>query len=324
MGYARRGSSPRFGTIFLLQRLEKIKKEQVKLEDSASRSNRILKKQSDNVSDLRDNSAVKFPARPRKVLKSNASNEPNSIHPGMALLNDKSESNKQLLEEIDRLKRKVDRLEAEKNKLSRIRAKIQDYHALLENVVNDLPFWFSVKDRQGNYLMVNRKMAEAHGISVTKLISQKKLETAKLHPGGLSAMIQRDMQVLATGQRLEVSEYPVNTNEGLRWRRLVKIPWRNEKSDIIGVISWSEDITERKYSDEERDRLLEDLQAALQEIRTLSGILPICAHCKKIRDDEGYWNRLEDYIESHSQAQLTHGVCPECAKLLYPDVYKES
>ena len=238
------------------------------------------------------------------------------------MLKDKSESKKQLLEEIERLRNKVERLEAEKEKLSRILPKIQDYHTLLENVVNDLPFWFSVKDRQGDYLMVNRKMAEAHGISVTEFISQKKMETAKLHPGGLSAMVQRDMQVLATGQRLEVSEYPVNTKEGLRWRRLVKIPWRNEKGVIIGIISWSEDITERKYADEERDRLLGDLQAALLEIRTLSGILPICAHCKKIRDDEGYWNRLEDYIESHSQAQLSHGVCPECARILYPEIYK--
>lgn len=69
----------------------------------------------------------------------------------------------------------------------------------------------------------------------------------------------------------------------------------------------------------ERKRLLLELQQALAEIKTLNGLLPICANCKKIRDDKGYWTRLEKYIEAHSAAQFTHGICPECVKSLYPD-----
>lgn len=65
------------------------------------------------------------------------------------------------------------------------------------------------------------------------------------------------------------------------------------------------------------------LAEALENVKTLSGFIPICMHCKKIRDDEGYWNQLESWLVSHSDAQLSHCLCPECMKELYPDIYAE-
>ncbi len=64
-----------------------------------------------------------------------------------------------------------------------------------------------------------------------------------------------------------------------------------------------------------------ELQEALAKIKTLSGLLPICASCKKIRDDKGYWNRIETYISDHSEAEFSHSICPECTKKLYPQLY---
>lgn len=64
----------------------------------------------------------------------------------------------------------------------------------------------------------------------------------------------------------------------------------------------------------------EELEQAVAKIRTLSGLLPICASCKKIRDDKGYWTQLESYISQHSDAEFTHGCCPECMKKLYPEL----
>ena len=58
----------------------------------------------------------------------------------------------------------------------------------------------------------------------------------------------------------------------------------------------------------------------LSQIRNLSGLLPICANCKKIRDDQGYWNQIETYIRGHSDARFSHGICPECVKKLYPEL----
>jgi hypothetical protein len=71
------------------------------------------------------------------------------------------------------------------------------------------------------------------------------------------------------------------------------------------------------------EKTLDDLVEAQGKIKILKGFLPICASCKKIRDDQGYWNQIEAYIQTHSEAEFTHGVCPECAKRLYPDFFKK-
>lgn len=63
-----------------------------------------------------------------------------------------------------------------------------------------------------------------------------------------------------------------------------------------------------------------ELQDALDKVKLLSGYLPICASCKKIRDDKGYWQEVESYIDSHSEAQFSHGICPECIQKLYPEI----
>ena len=63
----------------------------------------------------------------------------------------------------------------------------------------------------------------------------------------------------------------------------------------------------------------EALKAALKEVKTLRGIIPICSGCKKIRDDKGYWKQVEVYVRDHSDAEFSHGICPECIKKLYPD-----
>jgi len=73
---------------------------------------------------------------------------------------------------------------------------------------------------------------------------------------------------------------------------------------------------------EERKELITELKEALSKVKTLSGLLPICANCKKIRDDKGYWNQIEVYIRDHSEADFSHSICPECAKKLYPEFYK--
>jgi AmiR/NasT family two-component response regulator len=62
-----------------------------------------------------------------------------------------------------------------------------------------------------------------------------------------------------------------------------------------------------------------ELQAALDQVKALSGLLPICAGCKKIRDDKGYWNQVETYVEKHSEARFTHGLCPDCIRRVYPE-----
>jgi GAF domain-containing protein len=84
-----------------------------------------------------------------------------------------------------------------------------------------------------------------------------------------------------------------------------------------------QEIAERKRAEEDRDRLIGELRKALSEVKRLSGLLPICSNCKKIRDDEGYWRQIEQYIGERSEAEFTHGFCPDCAAKLYPGRSKE-
>ena len=96
----------------------------------------------------------------------------------------------------------------------------------------------------------------------------------------------------------------------------VLIDWNGRPATLNFVT----DITERKHMEAERDLLIDELQHALSEVKTLSGLLPICANCKKIRDDSGYWTQVEQYIRIHSQAEFSHSICPDCIKKLYPEL----
>ena len=82
-------------------------------------------------------------------------------------------------------------------------------------------------------------------------------------------------------------------------------------------------IEERRKIEREKEKLISELQKALERIKTLSGIVPICMYCKEIRDDKGYWNNLEKFISEHSEAQFSHSICPKCAKERYPDYDSE-
>jgi PAS domain-containing protein len=86
---------------------------------------------------------------------------------------------------------------------------------------------------------------------------------------------------------------------------------------LFGV---SMDITDRKRAEEQREQLVRELTEALAQVKQLRGMLPICASCKKIRDDAGYWSQIETYIRKHAGVEFSHGICPECAQRLYPEL----
>jgi DNA-binding response OmpR family regulator len=77
----------------------------------------------------------------------------------------------------------------------------------------------------------------------------------------------------------------------------------------------------KRRAEEEKERLIVELRRALANVKTLSGLLPICANCKKIRNDDGYWTMVETYLSEHSEAEFSHGICPDCGKDLYGDLY---
>jgi PAS domain-containing protein len=93
----------------------------------------------------------------------------------------------------------------------------------------------------------------------------------------------------------------------------------DEADRTVGAIFVNEDITEEIRQKAEREELIRRLEESMANVRTLKGMLPICASCKKVRDDEGYWNRIEDYMREHADVRFSHGICPECAARIYPE-----
>ena len=94
-------------------------------------------------------------------------------------------------------------------------------------------------------------------------------------------------------------------------------------SIIVILFIENKTISKRNQAEKEREKLIAELQDAATKIKTLSGLLPICSNCKKIRDDKGYWKQIESYIRDHSEAEFTHSMCPICAKKFYPEFFQE-
>jgi PAS domain S-box-containing protein len=141
-------------------------------------------------------------------------------------------------------------------------------------------------------------------------------------------LVPRDQQkeisdirdVIQLGQRVERIETVRLRRDGTGIDVSITVsPIKNADGNIHGASIVFRDITERKRQEKERLRLIEELTDALKRVKTLNGLLPICASCKKIRNDGGYWEQVETYIRSRSNAEFTHGICPDCVRLLYPE-----
>ncbi len=115
-------------------------------------------------------------------------------------------------------------------------------------------------------------------------------------------------------ERIETT-YP---GEPLRHLDLRVTPIAGHGGRAAGRLVVIRDVTARREVELERERLIGELQRALADIKTLRGLLPICAGCKKIRDDKGYWQGLEQYLGEHAEVQFSHGLCPDCLKRYYP------
>ncbi len=186
----------------------------------------------------------------------------------------------------------------------------EEYRTILRTTMDG--FW--ITDIQGRFLDVNDAYCQLIGYSRDELLTMRisDVETAE-RPEETAQHIQRIMET--GGARFETCH---RCKDGKIIDVEVSVNYAKIGSGRLYV--FLRNITERKRMEEEREKLIRELQDALANIKTLRGLLPICSYCKKIRDDKGYWNRIESYIQDHSGAEFTHGMCPECWKKHYPDL----
>jgi PAS domain S-box-containing protein len=173
------------------------------------------------------------------------------------------------------------------------------------------------QDMEGNITTWNLGAARLYGYEAAEVMGKPALlivppslhqETAELLPKLRRAEGAEPLETV----RVRKDGAPVNVC-------LTMSAIRDSQGRLIGASSIAYDITERKKMEEERTHLISHLNEMLAKVKTLSGMLPICASCKKIRDDHGYWQKLETFVHEHSDAEFSHSICPDCMKLLYPE-----
>jgi PAS domain S-box-containing protein len=182
----------------------------------------------------------------------------------------------------------------------------EKYRDLFENA-DDAIF---VVDAGLRYVEVNRKGAEVLGYTKEELLNMKITDIIPPEQAPRSAA---EFEKLRSRGSYENFVGKVKRRDG-QWMDVeVNSSAIIVNGTLVGSRDIMRDITERKKAEAERERLIGELKESLAKVRTLSGMLPICATCKKIRDDKGYWTQIESYIRDHSSAEFTHGLCPSCA-----------
>lgn len=170
----------------------------------------------------------------------------------------------------------------------------------------------------GTYRYVNNAFAGPFGKTADEIIGTRIVDLFSPEEAEKRMVVVR--RAFATAETI-VFDVRVPAVSGDRVYMTSVKPVLDEQGAVQSVICISKEITDRKRAEEERERLIAELKEALSTIRTLSGLLPICSACKKIRDDRGHWTHLEAYIRQHTGAEFTHGLCPTCAARLYPGLF---
>jgi PAS domain S-box-containing protein len=161
-------------------------------------------------------------------------------------------------------------------------------------------------DFSGYFKRLNPAWERTLGFSLEELMSKPFIEF--VHPDDRERTLRQNAEVRSGAQALGFENRYLCKDGSYRWLRWNAAPSAGEKV----IYSVARDITESKLANEERERLVEELQTALAEVRSLQEILPICSYCRKVRDDENYWHTVESYVEHHTGSRFSHSICPSC------------
>ncbi len=176
-----------------------------------------------------------------------------------------------------------------------------------------------VQDRK--FVFFNNRMLELMDTTYDKLINLPVQEI--LHPEDREMVLENYENRLKGEEMLRGYDFRLLSFSGnTTWVTISasRIIW-NERPATLSLLT---DITDRKNIEKEKEVVIKELQKALSDVKALSGLLPICSNCKKIRDDKGYWNQIEVYISEHSEADFSHSLCPDCVKRLYPFIKEKN
>lgn len=236
-------------------------------------------------------------------------------------MNDNEKSRDQLLAELESLRKKLFELESIKKEQEHIESDLQNSKKVLEMIINNIPSQVFWKNSELLYLGCNQAFAEVTGMDSPSEVIGKTDHDFHRDSAHADSYREWDKKIMDSGEAvLDIEELYHNSDGSEGTVITSKVPLRDKEGKVFGILGICTDISQRKKMELENKSLIKELQDAISKVKTLSGLLPICSHCKKIRDDEGYWNQIEDYIHKHSDVDFSHGICPECLEKLYPQI----
>jgi len=209
------------------------------------------------------------------------------------------------IRDISELKHVTEELQAKIRELADFKSAL-DEHAIL-----------AITDPGGVITYVNDKFCSISKYSREELLGQDhRIINSGYHPKSL----WREVWTTIANGKVWKGEVRNRAKDGsFYWVNATIVPFLDENGKPIQYVAIRTEITDRKKAEEERELLIEQLQNALAEVKTLSGLLPICCSCKKVRDDNGYWNQIEAYVSRHTDALFSHGYCPDCVGKVYEE-----
>ena len=173
-------------------------------------------------------------------------------------------------------------------------------------------------DKNFRHIFANPALYAATGLSPEQYLGKTNKELGM--PEELRVFWREKHEKVYRNRKPEIFVFSFPTvNKGERVFQAAVCPEFNANNEVETIISFMRDITEIKKAESEKNTVIDKLEKALAEIKTLRGFIPSCSNCKNIRDDEGYWQQIEKYIQERSSAQFSHSICPKCVKELYPD-----
>ncbi len=213
----------------------------------------------------------------------------------------------------------------------------QSIHRSISNIIDTTNFRIALVDKERNILTVPYCVDEKDDYKDLQLFGSKSA-VEKIVKSGKSLLMKKNefMKQISEGTLKLYGSLPEvwlgvilkakNEIIGTMSLQSYSNPEAFSEKDVKLMELISEQVAlaiQYKRAEEEKEKLIDDLQKALYDVKRLNGLIPICANCKKIRDDKGYWEEVEKYISERSDVDFTHGLCPDCMKKLYPDIYEK-
>jgi PAS domain S-box-containing protein len=215
-----------------------------------------------------------------------------------------------------------ERLQKDMARRRRAEEKLRESEERFRRIFEDGPLGIVTFGQDLKVLNTNKAICRMLGYSSQELAgrslgdvtySEDKVKAQEL----LRQLLEGDIPLFQLEKRC------IRKNGDLLWTSMMTTALRPHDDESFYGLCMIEDISNRKLAEQEKERLFQELQVAMANIKTLRGLLPTCAWCRKVRDDDGYWKKVETYIEEHSDASFTHGICPECLEKYDPEAYKD-